>query len=181
METIYPNPNGQTVIPHDKLEKAIAKGQIRPDDPNAEKELDQDMDERIDKCIREVWAHYDPKGTGVLPKKIVQRFFKDALELYALRLGRKSSKDVIAPGVNSSQAMETAYRMVTSNPNQVTFQEFENFLNCYDLEEALGPWLNINSVNVTKDNVQWVDTTQFRQAAEQPKKVVYRDRSQLQD
>jgi hypothetical protein len=123
------------VIPQEKLEKAYAKGEIRRDDPNAPKDLDQDMDEKIDQvclpplkilifqCIREVWAHYDPKGTGVLPKKVIQKFFQvlfwpfpshlqDALDLYALRLGKKSAKEIIAPGVNSSQAMQQAIAKV---------------------------------------------------------------------
>jgi hypothetical protein len=70
---------------------------------------------------------------------------------------------------------------MTSNPSQVTFQEFENFLNLYDLEEALGSWLNISSVQVQTSSVQFVDTSQFTAQAAQPKKVVYRDRSALQD
>jgi len=69
METIYPSPNGQSVIPQEKLDKEIRKGTIKADDPNAEKDLDGDMDERIDQCIKEVWSYYDPKGTGILPKK----------------------------------------------------------------------------------------------------------------
>jgi hypothetical protein len=38
------------------------------------------MDEKIDKIIKEVWNCYDPKGIGVLPKKIIQQFFK--VDLY---------------------------------------------------------------------------------------------------
>lgn len=64
---------------------------------------------------------------------------------------------------------------------QVTFKEFEDFLNCYELEEALGPWLNIREVKVDTNKVQFVDTSQFKNQSAQPKKVVYRDYSALQD
>lgn len=73
---IYPSENGQSVIPAEKLQKEIAKGKIQPDDPNAEKELDGDMDERLDKSIREVWTYYDPKGTGIMKKDAIKKFFK---------------------------------------------------------------------------------------------------------
>jgi len=180
METIYPSENGQSVIPAEKLQKEIAKGKIQPDDPNAEKELDGDMDERLDKSIREVWTYYDPKGTGIMKKDAIKKFFKDGLEIYALRKGAKSSKDIIAPGVDSGAAMEKAISQMTQT-GQVTFKEFEDFLNCYELEEALGPWLNIREVKVDTNKVQFVDTSQFKNQSAQPKKVVYRDYSALQD
>jgi len=179
METIYPSENGASVIPREQLQKEIEKGKLKPEDPNAVKDLDGDMDERIDKVIREVWTYYDPKGTGVLPKKIVERFFKDSLELYSLRMGKKSSKEVLAPGVNMSQAMQTAVANMT-NTSQATFKQFEDFLNCYDLEEALGPFLNVREITV-RQNVQFIDNSQLVQEANQPKKVVYRDYGALQD
>jgi hypothetical protein len=65
------------VIPYEKLQKEIQKGTIKPEDPNSkEEDVDGDMDEKIDKVIRDIWAHYDPKGTQVLPKKVIEKFFK---------------------------------------------------------------------------------------------------------
>jgi len=173
METIYPSPNGQSVIPQEKLDKEIRKGTIKADDPNAEKDLDGDMDERIDQCIKEVWSYYDPKGTGILPKKILERFFKDALEIYALRCGRKSSKEVMSPNVKYGEAMETAVRKVTAT-NQASFKQFEDFINCYDLEEALGSFLGVSDIAIS-NTVQWVDTAQIAKDGSGPKKPVYRD------
>jgi len=132
------------------------------------------MDDKIDRAIKDVWAHYDPKGTGVIPKKMVDKFFKDSLELYALRVGKKSSKDVVAPGVNYGAAMDASIAKVTTT-GQATFKQFEDFLNCYDIDEALGSFLNINSVAVSASKVQFVDTSQFKSQSQQPKKVVYRD------
>ena len=43
---------------------------------NSEKELDGDMDEYIDKTIREIWQYYDPKNTGMMPRKVIEKFFK---------------------------------------------------------------------------------------------------------
>jgi hypothetical protein len=69
-------PNGQSVIPPEKLQKEFEKGTLRPPDPNAEKEVDGDMDEKIDKVIQDIWNFYDPKGTGIMPKKVMEKFFK---------------------------------------------------------------------------------------------------------
>jgi hypothetical protein len=69
---------------------------------------------------------------------------------------------------------------MTSNPTQATFKEFEEFINCYDLEEALGSFLNIREITVNR-NVQFVDTSSFVAQASQPKKVQYRDYSVLQN
>src|SRR5690606_5558255 len=78
----------------------------------------------------EVWAYYDPKGTGVIPKKVLEKFFKvsfrwltkfdltnsfenkDSLDLYALRKGAKSSKEIIAPGVKMADAMAASVQKV---------------------------------------------------------------------
>jgi len=179
METIFPSPNGQSVIPAEKLQKEFEKGTLRPQDPNKPVELDGDMDEYIDQVIREVWNHYDPKATGIMKKGTIEKFFKDSLDLYALRLGRKSSKEVMAPGVRMSDAMAQSVAKVTQT-GQATFKEFEDFLNCYDLEEALGAFLNISEVTVN-NNVQFVDTEQMADQARGPKKPVYRDYSALQN
>jgi len=173
METIYPSPNGQSIIAPELLQKEIQKGTIVP--PNvSEGSVDGDMDDYTDKIIQDVWRFYDPKGTGILPKKILEKFFKDALEVYSLRLGRKSSKEVMGPGVSYGQAMTESVGKVTSNNAQVTQREFEDFINCYDLEEALGSFLGVREVTINS-NVEFVDTRIFKEQAAQPKKVVYRE------
>jgi hypothetical protein len=37
--------------------------------------------------VKEVWEFYDKKHVGVIDKKQAEQFFKDALELFALRRG----------------------------------------------------------------------------------------------
>ena len=99
--------------------------------------------------------------------------------MYALRLGRKGAKEVIAPGVNYGQAMEESIAKVT-NGETATFKQFEDFLNCYDIDEALGSFIGVREVQV-QNKVQFVDTNQFSQQAQQVKKPVYRDYSVLQN
>lgn len=113
---IFPLEDGRSVIPPEQLQKEIAKGTIVMPDPNRPKELDGDMDEYVDKVVLDIWRHYDPKGTGMMPKKVIQKFFKvniefgdllmdqDSLDLYVLRKGLKKS-EVVAPGVKMGQAM----------------------------------------------------------------------------
>ncbi|PRP82197.1 hypothetical protein PROFUN_10406 [Planoprotostelium fungivorum] len=175
---IYPPENGQSVIPPEKLQKEIAKGTIRPEDPNAQKDLDGDMDERLDRVIKEVWNHYDPKNTGVLPKKILEKFIQDSLDLYAMRKGKKGAKEVVAPGVKFGPAMTETLNKISTG-GQATFQQFENFLNCYDIDEALGSFLQISEVAVQHD-VNFVDVSHLKSEAAAPKKVVYRDYSNLE-
>jgi len=175
METIYPPENGKSVIDPILLDKEIKKGNIKINkDPAQDQSVDDDMDEKIDRAIKEVWTYYDPKNTGVIPKKIVEKFIKDSLELYALRMGKKSSKEIIAPGINYGQAMESSIGKVSST-GQATFKQFEDFLNLYDIDEALGAFLNIQEVAVSASKVQFVDTSQFASSTSQVKKPVYRD------
>jgi len=180
METIFPMPNGQSVIPPEKLQKEFEKGTLRPPDPNAEKEVDGDMDEKIDKIIRDIWNFYDPKATGFMKKGVIEKFFKDSLDLYALRQGRKKGGEVVAQGVKFGQAMQASIAKVTTNPQGCSFQEFENFINCYDLEEALGSFLAIGEIGI-QNTVQFVDTAQFKEQAAKPKEVKYRDYSALEN
>lgn len=107
---------------------------------------------------------------------------QDALKIYALRQGRQSGKEVVAPGVNYSQALDQSVAKVTTNPNgQCSRKEFEDFLNLYDLQEALGSFLGVSEVAVNTQAVTFVDTTQLKSQQSQVKKPVYRDYSQLQD
>eukprot|EP01115_Flamella_aegyptia_P013140 TRINITY_DN685_c0_g1_i1.p2 TRINITY_DN685_c0_g1~~TRINITY_DN685_c0_g1_i1.p2 ORF type:complete len:101 (-),score=44.32 TRINITY_DN685_c0_g1_i1:36-338(-) len=93
---------------------------------------------------------------------------------------KKSSKEVIPPGVNFNQAMDESLAKVT-NGETATFKQFEDFLNCYDIDEALGSFLGVREVSVTNSKVQFVDTSQFASQSQQVKKPVYRDYSVLQN
>jgi len=177
METIYPPENGMSVIPPEKLQKEIQKGNIKLPDPNAEREVDFDMDEKLDHVINEVWAYYDKKNEGIIKKSVIQQFFKDALELYALRVGKKSGKECVVPGVNFSQALEASVAKL-SQTGQATKKEFTDFLNCYSIDEALGSFLGITQVSVDS-SVKFVDTSQFKEQASKPKEIKYRDYSVL--
>jgi hypothetical protein len=177
MEIIYPTADGRSVVPQDKLEKEIAAGKIKKI-VREEEDVDGDMDEYIDEVIGDIFAGYDPKGTGMLPKKVLEKFFKDALDVYAMRQGRKKGSEVLSPGVKMGVAMKSAVAKVTQNPQGCTKQEFENFINCYDLEEALGDFCGTTEVQVNT-NVQMVDTTQFKEAqTANASKIVYRDYNQ---
>eukprot|EP01114_Cavostelium_apophysatum_P000659 TRINITY_DN105_c0_g1_i1.p1 TRINITY_DN105_c0_g1~~TRINITY_DN105_c0_g1_i1.p1 ORF type:complete len:190 (+),score=51.69 TRINITY_DN105_c0_g1_i1:119-688(+) len=178
METMFPDPSGRSVIPPEKLQKEIEKGTIKPFQRD-EKDVDGDMDDYIDKVIREVWNFYDPKGTNMIPKALVQKFFKDALEIYAMRKGAKSSKEVLGPGVKYNDALTECVGKMTQT-GQCSFKDFEEFLNCYDLEEALGPFLGIREVTIN-NRVEFVNVDQFKEQAAQPKKVQYRDYSGLEN
>jgi len=158
-ETIYPPENGRSIIPPEKLQKAIEKGEIPPQN-NDEEDLDEDLDEKIDNAIKEVWAYYDKKNVGHITKKQMQQFFKDALELFALRRGCKS-KDLMGPGVSLSSALEQSYKRIDSaNTGRVDFKMFEDFINENDLEEALAMLTgNTGPVDIKTSNVQMVDTS----------------------
>jgi hypothetical protein len=105
--------------------------------PAEEEDLDEDMDEILDKHIREVWSYYDPKGQEFLTKKQATQFFKDMLDLFALRRNMKP-KDLLGPGVSLSSALTSSFQQLDkSNSNTITFTEFEEFVNMSDIEEAL--------------------------------------------
>jgi hypothetical protein len=60
---------------------------------------------------------------------------------------------------------------------RITFEEFEDFMHTYDIDEALGPFFNRNGIEV-KTQVQFVDvsTLQKTEAAElKPKYREYPD------
>jgi len=119
------------------LAKAIEKGKIPAPVHAEEEDLDEDMDEILDKHIKEVWAYYDPKNQGFLTKKTAQQFFKDMLDLFALRKNMKP-KDLLGPGVSLSSALTSSFQQLDkSNTGTITFTEFEEFVNMSDLEEAL--------------------------------------------
>merc|ERR1712137_583939 len=115
-ETIYPPDNGVSCIPPEKLEKAIKKGEIPPQVQADEEDVDGNMDEVIDNCIREVWQYYDPKGMGSLNKKQTQQFFKDALNLVALRKMCKS-KDLFQ-GRKEGAALDEAVDFLTGGNSE---------------------------------------------------------------
>lgn len=63
---------------------------------------------------------------------------------------------------------------------QASYKEFEDFLNLYDMEEALGSFLGKSEI-VIQNNVQFLDTNELKAQAQGPKKPVYRDYSALRD
>eukprot|EP01122_Echinamoeba_exundans_P017855 TRINITY_DN9806_c0_g1_i1.p1 TRINITY_DN9806_c0_g1~~TRINITY_DN9806_c0_g1_i1.p1 ORF type:complete len:195 (+),score=58.38 TRINITY_DN9806_c0_g1_i1:269-853(+) len=179
METIFPSEDGRSVFADPKLkaklDKEIAKGKIKPEMPADEEPVDGDMDELIDRVIKEVWATYDVKNQGFIDKKKAAQFFKDALEVYALRKGMKGSKDALGPGVNQSKASdECVAKLNKSGSGRITFEEFEDYMNTYDIEEALGPFLARTSIDV-KAQVPMVDISQISTQAEQVTRPKYRE------
>lgn len=58
-----------------KLDKEITKGKIPMDAADAEEPIDGDLDMLVARSAEEVWKTYDPKGTGFMDKKMVEKFF----------------------------------------------------------------------------------------------------------
>lgn len=58
-----------------KLDKEITKGKIPMDAADAEEPIDADLDMIVARSVEEVWKTYDPKGTGFMDKKMVEKFF----------------------------------------------------------------------------------------------------------
>jgi hypothetical protein len=180
MEGMFPTEQKTTIFNDpklkQKLDKEIAKGKIKADIPEDEEALDPDLDSSIDKYVREAWQYYDKKNQGFIEKKVALQFFKDSLELYAIRRGQKV-KDVLAEGVNMSKALEESYLKMSKNGDkQANYNDFEDFINTYDIDEALGSMLNKNGVDIDINRVQFVDVSQMTgQARKDGPKPVYRD------
>jgi len=153
-----------------------AKGKLKEPKKPDPSGGDDDMDARIDEVIKDIFAYYDPKNTGILKKDVLKKFFADSLELYALRKHLKSSKEVIAPNVKYDAAMSESIQKITQNEQGATQKEFEDFLNLYDLDEALGSFTGRSEVEVKAD-VKFVDSSQFVAASSAPQKIKYRDYS----
>jgi hypothetical protein len=157
-ETIYPSADGTSIIPPEKLQKAIQKGEI-PAPNTDEEDVDDDEDEKIDRAIQEVWNYYDKKNQGFITKKVAQQFFKDALELFALRKGCKS-KDLLGAKSLGSALEESYRRMDSSGTGQVTFKVFEEFINENDIDEALAIITgSTEPIEISTSQVQMVDTS----------------------
>lgn len=59
---------------------------------------------------------------------------------------------------------------------QANYNDFEDFINTYDIDEALGSMLNKNGVDIDINRVQFVDVSQMTgQARKDGPKPVYRD------
>eukprot|EP01023_Acetabularia_acetabulum_P038726 TRINITY_DN37091_c0_g1_i1.p2 TRINITY_DN37091_c0_g1~~TRINITY_DN37091_c0_g1_i1.p2 ORF type:complete len:218 (-),score=44.65 TRINITY_DN37091_c0_g1_i1:25-654(-) len=180
-ETIYPPENGRSCIPPEKLEKAIRKGDIPPPSNDDEEDLDGDMDAVIDDCIRQVWQYYDPKSVGYISKKQTQQFFKDALNLVALRKMCKV-KDLFQ-GRKEGAALDEAFRKInTSGDGRVTFEQFEEFINMCELDEAVQFVTGAGGEVQIDTNVQMVDNSDLPSGGGPVKgKIEYRDYSALED
>ena len=180
-ETIYPPEDGKSCIPPEKLEKAIKKGEIPAKNPDDEEDLDEDEDEKIDKCIREVFNYYDPKLVGFWSKKQTQQFFKDALALIALRKNCKT-KDLLPPGKNMDRVLEEAFTKLAAGGKEVRFEKFEEFINENDLADALSAITGNEEPIEIKKNVQLVDVSQLPSSSGPVKgQIQYRDYGALED
>eukprot|EP01089_Gocevia_fonbrunei_P010732 TRINITY_DN236_c0_g1_i3.p1 TRINITY_DN236_c0_g1~~TRINITY_DN236_c0_g1_i3.p1 ORF type:complete len:202 (+),score=69.10 TRINITY_DN236_c0_g1_i3:98-703(+) len=140
METVYPSADGRTVFDNPematKLAKEMKKGTIKTPTVKDEADVDEDLDTKLEENVAEIWSYYDKKNLGSIPKKEAIKFFKDALELFALRRGVKS-KEVLGAGVKEGKALEECYNVMSGSAPTVTKQQFEAYIHCNDLEEAL--------------------------------------------
>jgi len=141
METIYPQ-EGKSVFDDPKLAKELAKemkkGTIRKPTPSDAVDVDEDLDSKLLAAVAEVWSFYDPKGVGTIQKKMALKFFEDALDLYAFRKGVKE-KEVMGQGVSKKKALDDCFNLMSGNGQAVSKQQFEAYIHCNDLEEAMAP------------------------------------------
>jgi len=161
-----------------KLEKDLLKRNINPNDLEGEEDyVDGDMDAEIDRIVEKIFMVYDKKQTKLLPKKVAQKFFSDLLELYCLRQNRKK-KDVVPKNVKEQKAIEECVaKMNSSGGKDITQNEFIEFMNCYDISEALAPFIGNGATefDITTSNIQMVDTRQFENQKREGPKLVYRE------
>ena len=158
-ETIYPPEDGRSCIPPEKLQKAYEKGEIPRPPQSGVEDLDDDLDSKIDSAIKQVWEYYDKKGEGRISKGTAKKFLENAFELLALRKNRKP-KDLLAPGVSQGKALDQAYAQMANgdvNAPFVTFNDFQNFINANDLEEALGFLTGQSGPVIIDTNVERAD------------------------
>lgn len=181
-EQIFPNADGSSAIPPEKLQKMITEGKI-PAPQAGDEDLDDDLDAQIDAHVKEVWAYYDKKNLGKIKKDKAKTFFKDALDLFAFRRHCKPN-ELLGPGVSLGKALDEAVAQIgRTEPGWVYFKEFEQFVNTNDLEEALqlitgqtGP----RSVSGTSGLL--VDYSNLAEEANQAKaQIQYRDYGGLED
>jgi len=181
MEAIYPTKNPSTVFNDPKmktnLDKEVLKRGLKLDDLEPDEQaVDGDLDADIDRCVGMAFQVYEnKKQPGTIAKKDAQQFFKDCLELYAMRQGKKSSKEILPKGIKMDKAVDDCVKKMSNlNGGLVTKEEFEKFLNCFDIDEALEPFFNTQGIDIDP-TVVMVDTTQFANAQREGPKLVYRD------
>jgi len=144
---------------------------------NMDDDADDDMDSKIDQCIRDVWAYYDKKNKGFLTKGEAETFFKDALNIMCLRKGVKA-KDILPPGVSEGKAISQSFQKLDKNgTGKIDFNAFEEFINMSDLDEALSLFTGQQGpISVATDKVKLVDTSQFAAGAKaNAANIQYRD------
>eukprot|EP01100_Stratorugosa_tubuloviscum_P000250 TRINITY_DN1050_c1_g1_i1.p1 TRINITY_DN1050_c1_g1~~TRINITY_DN1050_c1_g1_i1.p1 ORF type:complete len:195 (-),score=119.58 TRINITY_DN1050_c1_g1_i1:200-784(-) len=178
-EQIFPTATGRSFIPQEKLQKAIQQQSIPQsalNPPSPDPDVDEDMDTIVEKHFGEVWAYYDKKSKGFLTKSECESFFKDALEVYALRQGKKV-KDVLA--VSQSQAFNQIFKTLDKqNTGKVDKATFEEFIYSADLDEALENFIGTTGFRDVKNTVKFVDLSTFAAAAQNKHSaasIVYRE------
>lgn len=77
----YPSEDGRSVFDSDpklkaKLDRELAKGKIPMEPTDNEEPIDADLDMLVARAVEEVWKTYDPKMTGFMDKKNMEKFFK---------------------------------------------------------------------------------------------------------
>lgn len=105
----------------------------------------------------------EKKTPGVLSRKIGEQFFKDCFELYAMRQNKKMKDykvDVKKAAASSFLKMSGGgydKKMKNTNMRQtfinaililmirqtINFQQFQEYINCYAIEEALSDFLGM--------------------------------------
>jgi len=161
------------------LDKETRKKGLHLDDLQCDEDIiDGDIDFELDRCVKFVFEVYatDKKNPGIMSKKVGEQFFKDCLELYAMRQ-QKKPKEIIPKGVDQKKAAASCFNRMANGKQQVTFEEFRHFLNCYDIEEALSDYLSHpppSDVTIST-NIQFVDVSQFANAQREGPKLVYRE------
>jgi hypothetical protein len=58
------------------LDRELAKGKIPMEPTDLEEPIDGDLDMLVARAVEEVWKTYDPKNTGFMDKKQMEKFFK---------------------------------------------------------------------------------------------------------
>jgi len=179
MEQLYPLPDGASMFDRDpklkkQFESDVKKGIIKLPDPNLPQDVDDDQDEKIDRCVKEVWGYYDKKNQGFIDKKMGEQFFKDALELFSIRKGCKSPKELLPPGGSMGKALDSAFHSLDkSGQGRIDFAAFAEFVNQSDLDEALSlitGQTGAREVEAVVSQAKLVDVAAI--AASNPKKVV---------
>jgi len=96
---------------------------------------------------------------------------------------KKKTKDLFPPGSSEGKALDAAFKsMNTTGDGRVTFDQFEEFINSYDLDEAVAVVTGSGQDFQIDTKVQMVDNSSLPTAGGVVKgHIEYRDYSALED